>query len=409
MTQNAAIVDRGEMPGGERLTLLPWTRDIRPWHVRSFSRARDYLREFLKRHGGGSPAGDPEQDISSLARKRRAFFRKITPPLYSLTGSLFPRFFHPDKGDAVPFDPPRSAAIRIARALHGTTRKPDLIIHLYLDMYDMTEDAWARYESVCPTPWVGVRFDPPADPCRDGFCRIGSCRGAFFLDEGAAQRYAAYFGDKHISFLSDVTDTRLPTSPTVFETEVRRKSAGRKIVFMGGTIGGQKDLATWYELIRTASKGRFYFLQVGEVIEGTLSIEDRAAYDAVIKDPPENFFCLSGFLPDEAEFNALIRASDIIYAVYRDFRLSSNMLAKAACFEKPILVSGRYVMGERVRRYSLGLTVAEGDVDGIAEALDVLATRPGTSYGFAKYRSDFSEERFADALDSCVKHCLDRG
>ncbi len=409
LTENAAAARDCAVPEPGRLTILPWARDLRPGHVRTFSNARDYLREFLKRHGKGIAPILPEKEMSPSVRRRKAFFGAVVPPLYALTASLFPRFIHPEERQGPRFAPPRAAALRIVRALRAAPKRPDLIFNLYLDGYDMTEEAWGRYESACPLPWVGIRFHPPDDPLRDGFYHLPSCRGAFFLDERIVQRYAAAFPDRHISFLPDVTDTRLPDAPTALEEEVRRRSAGRKIVFLGGTIGGQKDLATWYGVIRAADRGRFYFVQVGEVIESTMTPEDRSARDAAMREPPENLFILERFLPDEAEFNALIRSCDIIYAVYRDFRHSSNMLAKAASFERPILVSGRLLMGERVRRYSLGLTVAEGDVEGIAEALNALATRPRTSYGFAEYRSDLSEERFSDLLDACVEQCAGGG
>ena len=74
---------------------------------------------------------------------------------------------------------------------------------------------------------------------------------------------------------------------------------------------------------------------------------DQASKDAthsLLTSPPENFFSHTEYLPDETQFNAIINASDIIFAAYKDFTISSNMPGKAAAFDKPILVSTGYLL-----------------------------------------------------------------
>ena len=77
------------------------------------------------------------------------------------------------------------------------------------------------------------------------------------------------------------------------------------------------------------------------------------------------------------EFNAVMAAGDVIYACYRSFPNSSNVMGKAAAFGKPVIVSGGYLMGERCEEYGLGAVLSEGNVDEIVEAIRHLGGREG--------------------------------
>lgn len=59
-------------------------------------------------------------------------------------------------------------------------------------------------------------------------------------------------------------------------------------------------------------------------------------------------------IPDESCFNALIAESDLIFAAYKQFTGSSNLLTKAAAFRKPVIVSRGLCMGRRVEQYGTG-------------------------------------------------------
>jgi len=106
-------------------------------------------------------------------------------------------------------------------------------------------------------------------------------------------------------------------------------------------------------------------------------------------------------------FNEVIQASDVIFAVYRDFKVSSNMPGKAAAFNKPILVAKGYLMGERVTNYGIGATVAEDDVLGMLSALNSLIDNPNLmAKNFEAYRQDFSVEALSDHLIGFLKNCM---
>jgi hypothetical protein len=226
------------------------------------------------------------------------------------------------------------------------------------------------------------------------------------LDESVAQRYQQARPSLTFRTLPDVIDESAAAADSSVVKHIRDAAKGRTIVFMGGTIGKSKNLVKWYELIRTAEASQWYFVQIGEVLADSLSPEDRRALQEIDQNPPENLFRHTHYLPDERDFNAVIQAADLIFAVYRDFRISSNMLGKAATFRKPIVVADNYLMGERVRRYQLGFTAAQDDTMAMLKSLKLCIDNPPRMSSFQAYAQDFSQTAFKESLFGFLEDCM---
>jgi hypothetical protein len=273
-----------------------------------------------------------------------------------------------------------------------------------MDTYKTAPSSWSGFAEVNRLPWAGIRFVPPATP-QEAWYHSPQWRGMCLLDEGLCRVYANALPGKTFGYLSDVTETALPNAPGDLVQAIHRRARGRSVVFLGGSIGGQKNLARWFELIGLADAGKWFFVQVGEIHRGTLTAEDATALDRVLDAPPENLLLHTEYLPDERAFNDVIRACDVIFAVYRDFRISSNMLGKAAHFRKPILVSNRYLLGERVASYGIGRGVDEDSADSILHGLSSLAADPVPTEAFARYCADFSLPALAGQLENFLQNC----
>src|SRR5262249_37748257 len=143
------------------------------------------------------------------------------------------------------------------------------------------------------------------------------------------------------------------------------------------------------KVVRRADPSRFFFALVGEVFWESLGADQHELRE-FCDSPPENCLVQTGYLQEERELNSIIAAADILYAVYSNFRNSSNTLTKAAIFEKPVIVSDDYLMGERVEQFDLGATVRTGDIDDIVMKLERLRKRPKRQFGFAIYRQAHS-------------------
>ena len=232
---------------------------------------------------------------------------------------------------------------------------------------------------------------------------------SYLLPSRALLRLGTTYGGWLVPVNPGLTETALPETPNALALEIRCRAAGRKIVFLGGSIGGQKNLARWFEVIARAGSARWFFVQVGEIHRGTLTVEDLAALERAQAATPENLLLHEGYLPDDRAFNEVIATCDVIFAVYRDFRISSNMLGKAAHFYKPILVSDRYLIGERVRQYGIGSAVTEDDADAMLAGMEVITARPVPEKNFDLYCQHFSSDELATRLQNMLVNCLPKG
>lgn len=303
---------------------------------------------------------------------------------------------------------PHEFAQRVNRALRHTKWQPKIVFNMYMDLYRTDATSWQAFDAVCQIPWSGIRFVPRQEPT-ESYYRSPSLFGMCFLDETICEQYRVSLPHKTFEYLPDITDSALPSRPSDIARKIKTLAKDRKIVFLGGTIGSGKNLARWYELIQRADPSKWFFLQIGQVHENSLTPEDIAARQRVIQDMPENLFIHPTYLPDEKTFNEIIQLSDVLFAVYRNFRISSNMPGKAAAFDRPILVAKDYLMGQRVMAYGIGLAVPEDDAAHMQAALEKLVREEDLAqmrHCFQSYRKDFSIEALQQRFVKYLKNGL---
>lgn len=376
------------LDGHPLLQILHWKRvNIRQSY---FSKILEWWNLFGGRYFYGKEESKITPEMPLSIRIKKSFYRMIVPPMFFMSNVLralfrkiLPKHESPEEAGLDPVE----MAIRVISALENSRWKPDFIFNMYMDMYK-TGNHWDRYESICKIPWAGIRFVPQIEPF-ERYYALNSLRGMCFLDESISQSYSQHFSRKCFPFLPDITDASLPHEQPIFVKDILKKANGRKIVFLGGSIGGQKNIARWCEVISIADPDKWYFVQVGEIHANTFTQDDTKAFSRLLSLQPENFYLMSEYIRDECDFNALIKSSDILYAVYRNFCFSSNMLGKSAFLEVPILVSDKFLMGERVRKYGIGLTVNEDDSDAILAGLERLVLRQIDKQKYSAYRKDF--------------------
>ncbi len=384
------------------------------WQVASLSMAADDLRERLQRQ---QMAAHPNLRILEWRAPKRSLYQRVRSKLFRLSRQLISDAVTNEvdaaklKNLEASYLQPHEFAQRVADATLQLGRKPSFVFNMYMDLYRDDQLGWRPFAEMHDLPWAGIRFVPSPAPPSEAYYKLSSLQGMCFLDEHVRQDYAAHLPKKIFEYLPDVTDTNLPVTESSFAMAIARRAAGRKIVFMGGTIGDKKNLSQWYKLIVQANPADWFFVQIGEVREQSLGPDDLLAYRQALLEPPANLFLHTQYLPDERTFNEVIALSDIVFAVYRKFSISSNMPGKAAAFEKPILVAEGYLMGGRVNKYQIGLTVPEDDAPQMLHALTRLA-QPLAARSialpehFAAYRKDFSHDalksKFFDFLDQAL-------
>jgi hypothetical protein len=182
---------------------------------------------------------------------------------------------------------------------------------------------------------------------------------------------------------------------------IRARAGGRTIVALLGSLTSDKGVPEFVDVIARADARRFFFVLAGEIFWQSFGPwESRLRRFAA--SPPENCFVHAEYLPDERALNDMIVASHVLYAVYPNQRDSSNTLTKAATFERPVVVSDRHLIGERVRSFRLGAAVPFGDAQRVVAALETLSRQPRSEFGYEDYRAAHSHEalsaRFGELL-----------
>lgn len=322
----------------------------------------------------------------------------------------------------------------VSNALDSCRVQVDLIFNMFVDGYLPNSPAWKHlvfdhskrshqtsvHAVTAAIPWVGLCITPeyekrqgiqsqsplPLLHDRPAYYSLSTYRGTCFLEEAAVDAYRNVFSNKQFAFLPDITETERLSEPNALVLEIKRRAAGRRIVFMGGSIGKQKNLSKWIALIFNVDPTQWYFVQVGRISLNNLTVEDTQALARVKQQPPENLYVHADYLPDETSFNAIIAASDVIFAVYRDFYRSSNMLSKAAYFEKPILVADQCLMGDRVIRYGIGLAVRSNSLQDMQAGLVAAVQLQELPRKFASYRADFNRVEFGRRLIDFATTCI---
>ena len=304
---------------------------------------------------------------------------------------------------------PGDMARRIAVTMPDARVRPDFLFVMYMDMFKTRIRDWQPLEKLVGLPWGGIRFAPhlmkEGKPV-EAYYRLPGLRGMCLLDEVACRRHKDAQPAKVFQCLPDITYSSLPERESELVAEHLAQAAGRKVVFLGGSLDSRKNISGFSRLARMADPARWFFALVGRVYRDTLSDEDKHELEALAAHNAGNVFLHMEFLDDEREFNAMIHASDILFAVYKDFPYSSNMLSKAANFRRPILVSDRYLMGELVVRYGIGMVVPEDSSIAACIAIESMHSSPISDENYERYCKDFSKNSLGDALENFFNRCL---
>lgn len=282
----------------------------------------------------------------------------------------------------------------IENEIEGQKFETNIVFHMYLDSLDSHEALASSLLPVLKFKWAGIRFASEMDVYPSYF-RHPNLKGIAFLDEGVANDIAKSFPDVQVRYLPDIANLQVPRQIPDVAHLIKRNANGRKIVFLGGIIGCRKNLNLWLNLIDRADPKKWYFVQIGEVDFKNLNAREFWAVYKKLISPPENLMLIPSYISDESVFNSVISTSDIIFAVYKEFKNSSNMITKASFFHKPILVSNSYLMGRRVDAYKIGASVSEDDLEDVILGLEKLAAINIPAANFDLYNSAFNQEVFA--------------
>ena len=287
---------------------------------------------------------------------------------------------------------------------------PDLTFFAWLDSYLGPYLTAATSDHIFPYPWSGLYFQPPLrktlkyQQLRRGILnplavlKSKHCPSVAVLDEGIADKLQQKL-NKPVVIFPDFTDESPPDMSFEIAQKIRAKAAGRKIIGLLGSLDRRKGTLTLLEVSRQASD-RWFFVFAGKLAEPAFTAAELAKIGEIVKANPENCFFHLTRIPTEAQFNAIIQICDLLYAAYENFLYSSNILTKAAIFEKPVIASKNYCMGERVEKFNLGYGIEGGNVSQCVSILERFHEELST--GNLSIQPDFEGYRRLHSIEQLI-------
>lgn len=274
---------------------------------------------------------------------------------------------------------------------------------------------WFRY------PWAGLylharSFRLPGSPipysgglpCPEKIFTSPTLHSVAVLDEAAVAPLKRLTGGRPVYPFPDLTHADLPSDREEVGlcAKIKHFAAGRPIVSLTGHLQWTKGLDVFTDAASDPRMRDVFFFLGGEVNWHEVPDSEKRTLQIRWEMTP-NLYAHLQHLPEEKTMNAVIAGSDVVVACYRSFPNSSNILTKAAVFERPIVVSDGYLMAERVRRYNLGEIIPEGNADSLVRALQRML-QPNyypslrESARWQEYREAHSAKRLAEAFSAML-------
>lgn len=264
---------------------------------------------------------------------------------------------------------------------------PDLVFFAWLDSYLSDYLPHHIIDLIFPYQWSGIYFTPTYLRTGQRFLPIlrtplspytvtysSRCCSIALLNDTEVQKLKHKLNKPVITF-PDFTDESAPDPNYIVIKQIKEKADNRKIIGLLGGLTQRKGLFTLLEIAQKCKAENWFFVFAGRLYEDDLQPEQvRKVWDIVESAPSNCFFHLER-IPDEIKFNSLVNICDILYAVYENFPFSSNIITKAAIFQKLVLVSESFYMGEVVNKFRLGLTAPEDNITKIIEVLHKLLSQ----------------------------------
>jgi len=311
------------------------------------------------------------------------------------------------------------AARKIRNLEKNHKTKPDLVLFLKID--DFVKEKGILNGSIIdllfPYAWAGIyihlRF--PGKQKHHiinrwfyhpfAFARSKKLKAIGILQEDVENMLKSQVS-RPIVVLPDVTDESIPAGNPLTE-RIKRKANGKKII---GLIGGQdrrKGSFLLFDIARRCAHRDWLFLFAGKM-NYPKSDRELGELQALIGDETKWENCYFHFerIPDESHFNAVIESCDVLFAVYRNFPFSSNLMTKASLFNKPIVVSSGYLMEARVRQYGIGISCNPDILNDCIGAIESVLRHPIPAQHYENYSHQQSNTRFLARLQTLIQSAI---
>lgn len=219
----------------------------------------------------------------------------------------------------------------------------------------------------------------------------------FLANEFLVERVRKNYPGETFSFLPDPADLNINDN----QVEAQKKlgvPSGRRILLHFGSGSKRKGLQLLLTAIESLPKKEKLFLIVAGKQE-----HDLKTRMLLSKLEQAGHLKLMDYYVSDAEEKLCFAAADFVILPYLSHYGSTNVLARAAAAQKPVVASDYHLVGRRVLTYNLGILFENAKHESLSrhllEAIDLPKERyDGFMPGLKRYAETFSREAFRRAL-----------
>lgn len=293
--------------------------------------------------------------------------------------------------------------LAILRQLLADVRSDAVCFPCLDDLLPTLSPLWLL-DRLLPYPWCGLfvqSMQPAYKRCRPDIrpaLRSRNCIGLGVLNEDSIEALRPF--QENIQLFPDFADLSQSDQTYGLLRTLRERAAGRKVISLLGSINARKGTGLLLRTIPLLPADEYFFLIAGKP---SLSPEETAELRA-LESACTNCLIVLERIPDEACFNALVTESSLVFAAYRQFSGSSNLLTKAAAFGKPVIVSKGGCMGRRAETYGIGIAITENDTEACRSAILHLCNEGAPSpQGFIRYTADHQVGKLTQCFSQIIR------
>ena len=300
----------------------------------------------------------------------------------------------------------------IRKKYYQTGIKPQIVLINYIDQYFMLKgfshllvDLLFKYKWACvfmsPTEFRLKNSNKSsvlwsAIPQRYDILKSRNLYAILMSDEKITKENKI-IANKKVIFLPEIISRDLPQNKSILAKKIQKTAKDRKIISLLGVLAERKGVELFLQIAKKLEKMDYYFLLAGSLHDGIYKNKNIVE---LLELPHENMFTHFKEIENEMYFNELVELSDIIFIAYKNFYHGSGILSRAVAFEKPIIGSIGYCIGERIEEFQLGLTIKQ---DSVEEGVESVITLCDPDYQFEskriKYLNMHSIETFKNSMN----------
>lgn len=287
-------------------------------------------------------------------------------------------------------------------------------LKVFFSLIDPHFFRFGSFESLFPYSWCALWIQTQYDSKNIkkqnvDFFKNKYCKGIGILEENKVEELKLALDKTNVILFPDVTFSDLGINQNYpLVSQIQREKNNKPVIMQIGSLAILKGILNFAKTAWLDKELKYYFCMIGHHHDLAYDVSTEFRFLLQSLALKKNTLFYFNKIHEDKDYDALVCSADILYAAYRDFPWSSNTLAKAAYFKKPIIVSEGHLMEKRIEEFGIGLAIPQDNPEKCLEAIDCLLRGvdfegKSLKFDFEGYCKIHSRENFKKSLKELVE------